>query len=878
MSNLSDKPWLVPGHMYQYDIGWLVDKLLSFETELNTAIDLKTIHYADPIQWDITTQYSPNTVVVDPKTGTAYMSKVPVPAGVLLTNTDYWVVIFNYQRIYDKIMSGVAFNDKDNLNASKDLLVNDLVWYGGDLYRCTRAIPKGTTYLPGTNLTPTTIADCLATYYGRDRMAQVINDTVNVSGNYTLNAGDIAETASHVTIHSTQDMLLDADGNLTEQVTGGKTTEVGGKLTKHITGSREIDVDGDDSVHVNGVTSINRGGAVTEVFGSSVDKRVNGAFTESFEDATTSTYSGKRIVTGNDITLNANSLYLNLQDPVRYRKPSIKDDNFNFIPMADSDGNQYDVLVYKRPISGGINTKIGYNGSFMTNTDLTHNYIYAQGGTYLDGYYYQFLYETVSSNQIIYKINANTGIYTYKEFTNLYHGNGMANDGTNLYITAWGEVAASPYKIYQLSTDLNITATYNIDIPIVNIGYDKVNKKFYGTDGWNVYELILSSNITYKLLFTISGYYTSYTVQGFCVNDGVLFYALSAPESILKINIDGSNPQLIVLDKYVNDLFQLGEMEDLEYVDGRLYTFSYNRSNMSTVQNSPSLLIFGNIGLDNDTVFVSINPRRDTIFVGNANQLKCVGSSDNPFNDTQQAVMACQAMAECYPIYYDIIVKPVDRVYNGFYVVGNCIRSITPESGKPKVKFIRSRNANLYIQSFIVTGKITNTENILIDNSLACLNTIDPISIDILADRCFVSGNYSFISLVGVMGSTQNEAYSNGKVVYSGLTGCFKTYPKTTMYMHSSGAPNSILGVEVAKSITVTTTPTMIKWNRIMPQDVSLAKYSVFLFIINNVGYSVCGNCELDTGKAKLTVKFNNGRFTLSATDALTIYNIIAIR
>lgn len=312
MSNLSDKPWLVPGHMYQYDIGWLVDKLLSFETELNTAIDLKTIHYADPIQWDITTQYSPNTVVVDPKTGTAYMSKVPVPSGVLLTNTDYWVVIFNYQRVYDKIMSGVAYNDKDNLNATKDLLVNDLVWYGGDLYRATRAIPQGTTYIPGTNLTPTTIADCLATYYGRDRVAQVLNDTINVSGDYTLNAGDIAETASNVTIHSTQDMVLDADGSLTEQVTKSKTSEVGGKLTES-TGSREIDVDGDDSVHVNGVTSINRGGAVTEVCGSSVDKRVTGAFTESFEGTATSTFNGRRIVKGKDIDVTAEDFYIHFQ-------------------------------------------------------------------------------------------------------------------------------------------------------------------------------------------------------------------------------------------------------------------------------------------------------------------------------------------------------------------------------------------------------------------------------------------------------------------------------------------------------------------------------------------------------------------------------------
>lgn len=322
MGNLSDKPWLVPGHMYQYDIGWLVDKILSFETELNTAIDLKTIHYADPIQWDITTQYAPNTVVVDPKTGTAYMSKVPIPSGILLTNTDYWVVIFNYQRIYDKIMSGVAFNDKDNLNASKDLLVNDLVWYGGDLYRCTRAIPEGTTYIPGTNLTPTTIADCLATYYGRDRVAQVLNDTLNVSGDYTINAGDISRTASHITDHATIDYLVDADGNYTADVEGNYTADVEGnymadvegnytanvkgKYTGTIFGNREIDVDGDDSVHVDGVTSINRGGAVTEVFGSSESKTVTGASTKIYKDTVTMTLEGKAIVNGKDIEVMSN--------------------------------------------------------------------------------------------------------------------------------------------------------------------------------------------------------------------------------------------------------------------------------------------------------------------------------------------------------------------------------------------------------------------------------------------------------------------------------------------------------------------------------------------------------------------------------------------
>lgn len=218
-----NKPYLLDGHMYQYDLGWMIHQILQFKNDLDTAIDLKTIHYADPIDWDITTQYAPNTVVVDPKSGTAYMSKRAVPAGILLDNTDYWVVIFNYQRIYDKIMDGVAFNDRDNIVASKDLLVNDMVWFGGDLYRCTRPISQGSKYIPGTNLTPITIADSLATYYGRDRVAQVLNDTINVSGDYTVNAGDITDTADNITQHATKDMLLDTDGNRTDDTAGTHT-------------------------------------------------------------------------------------------------------------------------------------------------------------------------------------------------------------------------------------------------------------------------------------------------------------------------------------------------------------------------------------------------------------------------------------------------------------------------------------------------------------------------------------------------------------------------------------------------------------------------------------------------------------------------------
>lgn len=250
---MSDKDYLIKGEMYQYNLGWLINELMSFKQDLETAIDLKTIKYADPIQWDITTQYPANTVVVDPKSGTAYMSKVPVPAGVELKNTNYWVVVFNYQDIYNKIMDGVAFNDRDQDYATKDLLVNDLVWYAGDLYRVTREIPIGSKYIPGTNLIKTTIESLLSRYYGRDRTAQISNDTVNVSGDYTLVAGDIAETSTNRTIKVTKD--------------------------------REIDVDGSDSVHIDGASTLNVRGLRTEVYAGDKTEGVTDAYTGKFGSA-----------------------------------------------------------------------------------------------------------------------------------------------------------------------------------------------------------------------------------------------------------------------------------------------------------------------------------------------------------------------------------------------------------------------------------------------------------------------------------------------------------------------------------------------------------------------------------------------------------------
>lgn len=293
--------FLLDGEMYQYNLGWLIKRLKSMETDLNTAIDLKTIHYADPIQWDITTQYSPNTVVIDPKTGTAYMSKVPVPAGIQLTNESYWVVVFNYQQIYEQIKDGVASNERLSKYASKDYAVNDLVWWGNDLYRVLKPITSGGQFKPDDNIVKTKIENYLPSYDGT-------TGTLSISGKLTtggntdvskinFNGSDIDVTDAYAREqlrHLTADnYIADVNGDYT--VNAGDITMTSKNATHHTTADRTIDTDGNDSVHIDGASTLNVGGLRTETFAGDKAVTVTGTATERAGNRNT-TVTGKWLV------------------------------------------------------------------------------------------------------------------------------------------------------------------------------------------------------------------------------------------------------------------------------------------------------------------------------------------------------------------------------------------------------------------------------------------------------------------------------------------------------------------------------------------------------------------------------------------------------
>ena len=138
-------------NFHDLNLDWIMDELNEFNTKLTNFVSLATIKYADPIQWDITSQYEANTVVVD-SNGNAYLSVQPVPSGVSLDRTEFWTKIGNFDKLWADVKKAITPNDEGHSpTATAARAVNDLVWVNGALVRVTRAMIAGDAYVPGSN-------------------------------------------------------------------------------------------------------------------------------------------------------------------------------------------------------------------------------------------------------------------------------------------------------------------------------------------------------------------------------------------------------------------------------------------------------------------------------------------------------------------------------------------------------------------------------------------------------------------------------------------------------------------------------------------------------------------------------------------------------
>ena len=141
-------------NVHELNLNWIMEQLFTLKTTIEQFVSINALKYADPIQWNITNQYEKNTIVIDPLTGTAYISVQPVPAGVALTRTEYWTVVFDLGSFVVRAAKNFTdnFEEDTTLTATFPSSVNDWLIWGDTLYRVINPIVAGDQYVIGSNI------------------------------------------------------------------------------------------------------------------------------------------------------------------------------------------------------------------------------------------------------------------------------------------------------------------------------------------------------------------------------------------------------------------------------------------------------------------------------------------------------------------------------------------------------------------------------------------------------------------------------------------------------------------------------------------------------------------------------------------------------
>ena len=181
---------------YDGDLGWVIKKIIELTERYNDFFEYNSITFADPLQWDITKQYPPYQIVFDYDAGYSYISKKPVPAGVTITNPDYWclvgplIVDAEARTEISRILQFIAnIYESSNIASAVRAAGEFVVTADGHLYKTTAVINIGEGYTEGINVVSYTVENMIHDLITADTNTRF----TNIEGDITSLQGDITD-------------------------------------------------------------------------------------------------------------------------------------------------------------------------------------------------------------------------------------------------------------------------------------------------------------------------------------------------------------------------------------------------------------------------------------------------------------------------------------------------------------------------------------------------------------------------------------------------------------------------------------------------------------------------------------------------------------
>ncbi len=157
---------------HELNLDFILNAMKTLEQAFKDFTASNSLIFAEPLLHDLTKSYAKNTIVLD-KSGNAYIALKAVPDGVQLSNSEYWMMVFNFEDYTEK--ANMNFTDnyfRDTDRSDRALAIGDWVVLDDILYKVTVAIPVDGLFEVGANIVHFTVEQFLKDF------VTTINQTV----------------------------------------------------------------------------------------------------------------------------------------------------------------------------------------------------------------------------------------------------------------------------------------------------------------------------------------------------------------------------------------------------------------------------------------------------------------------------------------------------------------------------------------------------------------------------------------------------------------------------------------------------------------------------------------------------------------------------
>lgn len=159
---------------HELNLSWIIATINLLKKTMEEFVNMNVITFADPIEFDITQQYAKSVIVVG-SNGNAYMAKQPVPAGIPLDNTDYWLLIFNFEAYTERANKNFTNNYFKNVERSdRNLPTGTWIILDDVLYKCISDIVAFEPFVVDENIIHFTVEEFLNDFIAE--VQQILSD------------------------------------------------------------------------------------------------------------------------------------------------------------------------------------------------------------------------------------------------------------------------------------------------------------------------------------------------------------------------------------------------------------------------------------------------------------------------------------------------------------------------------------------------------------------------------------------------------------------------------------------------------------------------------------------------------------------------------